>query len=243
MSRPGFVWLASQSPRRRQLLEQIGVRHELLLPQAHEDAEALEAEVEGELPADYCERVTRAKLQAARARLAALKRESAPILCSDTTVALGRCILGKPRDAAHAIETLTALAGRTHRVITAVAVASGRREWLAVSSSRVHFAAMPPHASPPATSERADPSAAVLYAQACASCHGDDAGGTAEGPPLNAQPAFYLAQQLQDWQKSRRRNDGRHAMLKVAQRLGAEDLRHLSLHLARIPPRPAAPAR
>ncbi|MBP5988686.1 nucleoside triphosphate pyrophosphatase [Piscinibacter sp.] len=138
-----WIYLASQSPRRRQLLEQIGVRHELLLPQAHEDAEALEAEVEGELPADYCERVTRAKLQAARARLAALKRESAPILCSDTTVALGRQILGKPRDAAHAIETLGALSGRTHRVITAVAVASGRREWLAVNVSRVHFAAIP----------------------------------------------------------------------------------------------------
>ena len=79
-----------------------------------------------------------------RARLAALKRERAPILCSDTTVALGRRILGKPADAAQATETLAALSGRTHRVITAVAVAAGRREWLAVSSSRVHFAAMPP---------------------------------------------------------------------------------------------------
>ena len=54
-----FIYLASQSPRRRQLLEQIGVRHELLLPRADEDAEALEAERAGELPADYVERVTR----------------------------------------------------------------------------------------------------------------------------------------------------------------------------------------
>jgi septum formation protein len=150
VSEPGvrhdFIYLASQSPRRRQLLEQLGVRHELLLPQPHEDAEALEAEQEGELPADYCERVTRAKLHAARRRLAALKREPAPILCSDTTVALGRRILGKPGDAAHAIETLTALSGRTHRVITAVAVASGRREWLAVNVSRVHFAEVPAEA-------------------------------------------------------------------------------------------------
>lgn len=138
-----WIYLASQSPRRRQLLEQIGVRHELLLPQPHEDAEALEAEREGELPADYCERVTRAKLHAARARLSATKREAAPILCSDTTVALGRQILGKPRDAAHAAETLAALSGRTHRVITAVAVASGRREWLAVNVSRVHVAEIP----------------------------------------------------------------------------------------------------
>lgn len=139
-----WIYLASQTPRRRQLLAQIGVRHELLLPQPHEDAEALEAERAGELPADYCERVTRAKLQAARARRVALKREAAPILCSDTTVALGRQILGKPRDAAHAVQTLMALSGRTHRVITAVAVASGRREWLAVNVSRVHVAPIPP---------------------------------------------------------------------------------------------------
>lgn len=139
-----WIYLASQSPRRAQLLGQIGVRHQLLLPQPHEDAEALEAEREGELPADYCERVTRAKLKAARARLLATKREAAPILCSDTTVALGRRILGKPRDDAHAVETLTALSGRTHRVITAVAVASGRREWLAVNVSRVHVAPIPP---------------------------------------------------------------------------------------------------
>ena len=141
--RHDFIYLASQSPRRAQLLAQIGVRHELLLPQAHEDAEALEAERAGELPADYCERVTRAKLHAARRRLAALKGEPAPILCSDTTVALGRQILGKPRDAAHAAQTLAALSGRTHRVITAVAVATGRREWLAVNVSRVHFAVIP----------------------------------------------------------------------------------------------------
>src|SRR3990167_2311639 len=141
--RHDWIYLASQSPRRRQLREQVGVRHEVLLPQPHEDAEALEAECEGELPADYCERVTLAKLHAARARLLATKREAAPILCSDTTVALGRQILGKPSDAAHAIETLAALSGRTHRVITAVAVAAGRREWLAVNVSRVHFASIP----------------------------------------------------------------------------------------------------
>jgi septum formation protein len=137
------LYLASQSPRRRQLLEQIGVRYELLLPEADEDAEALEAERAGELPADYVERVTRAKLHAARTRLRRSGGVDAPILCADTTVALGRRILGKPRDAADAIATLTMLAGRTHRVITAVAVASGRRERLAVSTSHVRFAPMP----------------------------------------------------------------------------------------------------
>lgn len=140
---PTFIYLASQSPRRSQLLEQLGVRHELLLPRPDEDAEALEAERHGELPVDYVQRVTLAKLHAARARLAAAELAPAPILCSDTTVALGRRILGKPTDAAHAAQTLAALSGRTHRVITAVALASGRREWLAVNSSRVHFAEIP----------------------------------------------------------------------------------------------------
>lgn len=141
--KPRFIYLASQSPRRRQLLEQIGVRHELLLPRADEDAEALEAERPGELPADYAPRVTRAKLRAARARLKASGRPEAPILCADTTVALGRRILGKPVDAADAIATLSLLSGTTHRVITAVAVGTARRSSLAISASHVTFAAIP----------------------------------------------------------------------------------------------------
>ena len=140
---PTFVYLASQSPRRRQLLDQIGVRHELLLPDADEDAEALEAERPGELPADYVERVTRAKLRAARARLTRSGRPDAPILCADTTVALGRRILGKPDDAADAVATLTLLSGRTHRVITAVAVSAGRRTQLALGVSHVRIAPLP----------------------------------------------------------------------------------------------------
>jgi septum formation protein len=137
-----FVYLASQSPRRRQLLAQLGVRHELLLPDASEDAEALEAEIAGELALDYVERVTRAKLQAARQRWRRRGLAEAPILCSDTTVALGRRILGKPADADEAHRTLRLLSGRTHRVITAVAVAFGRRSALAVNVSRVQFAAI-----------------------------------------------------------------------------------------------------
>ena len=138
-----FVYLASQSPRRRQLLTQIGVRFEPLLAGDDEDAEALEAERAGELPAAYVERVTLAKLVAARERLRRRGLPEAPILCADTTVALGRRILGKPRDAADAVATLTALSGRTHRVLTAVAVTSGRRRWIAVNVSRVHVALMP----------------------------------------------------------------------------------------------------
>ena len=135
-----FVYLASQSPRRRELLAQIGVRHEPLLAGPDEDVEALEAERAGELPDAYVERVTRAKLAAARRRLAARELPDAPILCADTTVALGRRILGKPADGADAARILGLLSGKTHRVITAVAVTKGRQTRLLASVSRVTFA-------------------------------------------------------------------------------------------------------
>lgn len=138
-----FIYLASQSPRRRQLLDQIGVRHELLLPDADEDAEALEAERPGELPADYVRRVTRAKLDAARARQARRGLAKAPILCADTTVALGRRILGKPADAGQARVMLASLSGRTHRVLSAVALWTGARRIEALNLSHVRFAALP----------------------------------------------------------------------------------------------------
>ena len=137
-----FLYLASQSPRRQQLLAQIGVRFEPLLPGAEEDAEALEATRPGESPADYVQRVTRAKLAAARERLRRRGGPPAPVLCADTTVALGRRILGKPADAAEARAMLQALAGRTHRVHTAVAVHDGRRTHAALSTSHVRVAPM-----------------------------------------------------------------------------------------------------
>lgn len=135
-----FIYLASQSPRRRQLLSQIGVTHELLLPGPDEDAEGLEAERAGEVPADYCARVTLAKLRAAQARLAARGLPPAPILCADTTVALGRQILGKPADSADAARILGLLSGQTHEVITSVAVASGGQLRTRQSVSTVQFA-------------------------------------------------------------------------------------------------------
>ena len=143
MTRPTFVWLASQSPRRAQLLQQIGVAFQLLPPDADEDAEALEAECAGELPAAYVQRVTRAKLQAAVQRLARRGARAAPILCADTTVALGRRILGKPADAQHAHEMLRSLSGRTHRVLSAVAVHDGRRTSAALNVSHVRLAPLP----------------------------------------------------------------------------------------------------
>ena len=123
-----FIWLASQSPRRQALLAQIGVTPQLLLPGDGEDAEALEVVQPGELPLAYVQRVTLAKLQAAVARRLRRGLPEAPILCADTTVALGRRILGKPADAQDAAAVLSALSGRTHRVLTSVAVAVPTRQ-------------------------------------------------------------------------------------------------------------------
>src|SRR3954454_24809644 len=114
-----FIYLASQSPRRRQLLEQLGVKHELLLPDAGEDTEAIESVMPGEAPARYVQRVTGLKLDAALDRLTRRGLPAAPVLCSDTTVALGRAIYGKPLDARDAARMLRELSGATHRGLTA----------------------------------------------------------------------------------------------------------------------------
>jgi len=140
MNSARFIYLASQSPRRRQLLEQLGLKHELLLPGAEEDAESLEAVRADELPETYCARVTAAKLDAARVRLAARGWPAAPILCADTTVAVDDLILGKPEDDADARRILRLLSGRTHRVITAIAVADQTQRAAALSVSQVEFA-------------------------------------------------------------------------------------------------------
>jgi len=144
MTKTSFIYLASQSPRRRQLLEQLGVEHRLLLPDAHEDAEALEEVLPGEAPAHYVRRVTALKLDAALARLARRGLPPAPVLCSDTTVARGRVIYGKPLDAADAARMLRELSGTTHRVLTAVAVQQGRKRREALSDSRVTFEPLAP---------------------------------------------------------------------------------------------------
>lgn len=137
-----FIYLASQSPRRAQLLGQLGVRHELLLATPDEDAEALEAVKPGEAPLRYVQRVTALKLDAAVARQLRLGWAAAPVLCADTTVALDRTILGKPEDARDAERMLTLLSGATHRVMTAVALQHGHRRVAAVSVSRVRFATL-----------------------------------------------------------------------------------------------------
>ncbi len=137
-----FIYLASQSPRRSQLLDQIGVRHQLLLAGSDEDAESLEAVHGAEAPARYVARVTGLKLDAAMQRMKRQGLPAAPVLCADTTVCLGRDILGKPADPADAVRMLQRLAGQSHRVLTAVAVQKGVKRLSALSESWVRFAPM-----------------------------------------------------------------------------------------------------
>lgn len=110
--------LGSGSPRRLNLLAQLGV-----VPDAVRPPDINEDPLKGEPPRPYCARIARAKALAVEAK------EDDIILCADTTVALGRRILGKPTDAGEAAEFLLALSGRRHRVITAVAVRRGDRVW------------------------------------------------------------------------------------------------------------------
>ena len=143
-----FVYLASQSPRRRQLLEQLGMRYELLLADDSEDAEALEVVLPNEAPRAYVQRVTLLKLEAALVRMQRRGLPLAPVLCSDTTVALGKTILGKPDDAQHAAHILGTLSGQTHRVLTSVAMGTlskaGKplKTEQALSVSNVRFASL-----------------------------------------------------------------------------------------------------
>ena len=134
------IYLASQSPRRQSLLSQMGQSFVLLLPDASDDVESLESKLAGESPLDYVQRVTALKLNAALNRWRSRGLSLAPILCADTTVALGSEILGKPRDRQHARDMLRALSGKTHSVFTAIAAATPLEERHSISVSQVRFA-------------------------------------------------------------------------------------------------------
>lgn len=138
-SGPARIWLASQSPRRADLLHQIGIGFDLLVADETEDAEALELRIGREAPARYVTRVCTLKAHAARLRHARRDLEPRPILCADTTVAQGNTILGKPEDADDARRMLMRLSGTTHRVLTAVTVVDATREVAALSVSTVRF--------------------------------------------------------------------------------------------------------
>jgi septum formation protein len=145
-----FIYLASQSPRRQELLKQIGVRFEMLLPSADEDSEDIEIPLPQEKARVYVERVTLAKSTTALSRWQKSNLLWAPILCADTTVSLPNSpdgeILGKPRDAADAARILNMLSGKVHEVLTAVAITLGPIEVpkVLVQISRVQFANLSP---------------------------------------------------------------------------------------------------
>ncbi len=141
---PPSIYLASQSPRRQALLGQMGQHFELLLPDPSEDVESLEATQAGESPRDYVQRVTALKLASALNRWRLRGLSLAPILCADTTVALGDAILGKPQNRQHARDMLSALSGKTHVVYTAIAAGTPTEMRHALSVSKVRFAAWSP---------------------------------------------------------------------------------------------------
>ena len=142
MSALPFVYLASQSPRRQALLDQIGVAYKVLLPTDAEAAEALEAVLPQESALRYVKRVTRLKVLAALEQIQLQSLEAAPVLCADTTVVVDRHILGKPANESEATQMLSLLSGKTHQVLTAVAIGHNREIHLTLSRSRVKFATM-----------------------------------------------------------------------------------------------------
>jgi septum formation protein len=135
------IYLASRSPRRRELLAQIGVRFHLLLfrDRPESDPELDESPLAGEAPAAYVERVARAKAQAGWKRLEQRNLPRAAVLAADTTVAIGGRILGKPADRRESAEMLAALSGTRHQVLTAVAVTNESRIESVLQSSDVEF--------------------------------------------------------------------------------------------------------
>ena len=125
------IYLASASPRRRELLRQIGVSYRLLR------VEVDETPLPDETPGDYVVRLALAK---ARTGCAALgRRRPAPVLGADTAVVVDDVILGKPCDRAEGLALLALLSGREHQVLSAVALADPRREAVKIQESRVRF--------------------------------------------------------------------------------------------------------
>ena len=135
------IYLASRSPRRRELLAQIGVRYHLLLfrsrPESPPDVD--EAALPGEAPDTYVERVARSKAEAGWKLLRLRNLPLAPVLAADTTVSLDGKILGKPADRKEAAEMLATLSGQRHEVLTAVALMRDDELDSALSRSEVLF--------------------------------------------------------------------------------------------------------
>lgn len=135
------IYLASRSPRRRELLDQIGVRYAPLLFRSgeREDPETNEDRLPGEPPRDYVLRVARAKALAGVQRASQRGLAARPVLGADTTVTLGDDIFGKPASPHEAAAVLRRLSDNVHQVLTAVVLATGGRVLEALSVTDVHF--------------------------------------------------------------------------------------------------------
>lgn len=131
------IYLASKSPRRRELLQQMGVEFEILpidVPEERGPNETTEM---------YSKRVTEEKLNAAWNKIIKDKLTTLPVLCADTEVVLDQQILGKPNDYQHAFSMLKSYSGRSHQVITSVGLKYFDYQKIAMNMTTVHFAAMP----------------------------------------------------------------------------------------------------
>lgn len=139
------IYLASRSPRRRELLKQANIPFEVLLyrEDARRGVDVDETPHPDEDPREYVMRMARIKAQAAGLRLQQRRLPDYPVLSADTTVVLDGRILGKPADHAEALAMLTSLAGRSHEVLTAVAVTRNDRLEARLSVTTVEFAAVP----------------------------------------------------------------------------------------------------
>ena len=140
------IYLASRSPRRRELLSQIGVRFHLLLFRARPESppDVDETLLPGEPPDAYVERIARAKAEAGWKLLRLRNLPLAPVLSADTTVSLGKRIFAKPADRKEAAEMLAALSGQRHTVLTAVALKRDDELHSALSRSEVVFKKLSP---------------------------------------------------------------------------------------------------
>jgi septum formation protein len=135
------IYLASKSPRRRELLRQIGVEFELLLLRENtaRGPDVPELVLPGETPLAYVERVTREKVETACDTMLSRRLPVRPVLTADTTVTLDSRILGKPANVTEAMDMLRLLSGRTHQVLTSIALRRDDDFWQMTHSSEVTF--------------------------------------------------------------------------------------------------------
>ena len=141
------IYLTSKSPRRRELLRQIGIEFEILMLREGDvrDGAVSEIVLPGEAPEDYVARVAREKAESGAGAVLWRKLPQRPVLASDTTVTLDGLILGKPANMEDAVSTLKLLSGRTHQVLTSVAVMANGQMFEAMQRSEVTFGELSEH--------------------------------------------------------------------------------------------------